>query len=245
MSTIHTVTIDGQVIDTRTSATRTYTHAVVGRYSRDGRLVVVSYHSTKALAEKARGSWLSWGSDQKSARVVEVERTEKQQTGTARPFCVQVSFYVNYPAQPVVDYRTLTDEQKVERAAIFDARNAWHRAAFNILRSTCRTTNFATEDKAVSAFEQRIAVVEAYLADNPAPEGAVITVRGRVSETVTAGAAWRQVRDHRAEHVAPAPVALDEADALFDDDEAECEGHESLDGANMGVTVYCDGTCLV
>lgn len=26
---------------------------------------------------------------------------------------------------------------------------------------------------------------------------------------------------------------------------AECEGHESLDGAYMGVTVYCDGTCRV
>ncbi len=26
-------------------------------------------------------------------------------------------------------------------------------------------------------------------------------------------------------------------------DEDECEGHESLDGAHMGETVYCDGTC--
>ena len=28
-----------------------------------------------------------------------------------------------------------------------------------------------------------------------------------------------------------------------DDDDNECEGHESLDGAHMGETVYCDGTC--
>lgn len=27
------------------------------------------------------------------------------------------------------------------------------------------------------------------------------------------------------------------------DDPVECEGHESLDGAHMGETVYCDGTC--
>jgi hypothetical protein len=26
-------------------------------------------------------------------------------------------------------------------------------------------------------------------------------------------------------------------------DDAECEGHESLDGAHMGETVYCDGSC--
>lgn len=25
---------------------------------------------------------------------------------------------------------------------------------------------------------------------------------------------------------------------------ADCEGHESLDGAHMGETVYCDGTCV-
>jgi hypothetical protein len=28
-----------------------------------------------------------------------------------------------------------------------------------------------------------------------------------------------------------------------DDDEAGCEGHESLAGEHMGETVYCDGTC--
>lgn len=37
-------------------------------------------------------------------------------------------------------------------------------------------------------------------------------------------------------------VAGDEWDA--DEAEAECAGHESLDGARMGETVYCDGTCL-
>lgn len=26
--------------------------------------------------------------------------------------------------------------------------------------------------------------------------------------------------------------------------EATCEGHESLDGAHMGETVYCDGSCV-
>lgn len=29
-----------------------------------------------------------------------------------------------------------------------------------------------------------------------------------------------------------------------DDDEDECPGHESLDGAHMGETVYCDGSCI-
>jgi hypothetical protein len=28
-----------------------------------------------------------------------------------------------------------------------------------------------------------------------------------------------------------------------DDYDDECEGHESLDGAHMGETVYCDGSC--
>lgn len=28
-----------------------------------------------------------------------------------------------------------------------------------------------------------------------------------------------------------------------DDEDNECEGHESLDGAHMGETVYCDGSC--
>lgn len=27
--------------------------------------------------------------------------------------------------------------------------------------------------------------------------------------------------------------------------EFECEGHESLRGDEMGVTVYCDGTCRI
>jgi len=30
-----------------------------------------------------------------------------------------------------------------------------------------------------------------------------------------------------------------------DSEEAECEGHESLRGDSMGMTVYCDGTCRV
>jgi hypothetical protein len=30
----------------------------------------------------------------------------------------------------------------------------------------------------------------------------------------------------------------------FDNDENECEGHESLNGADMGVTRYCDGSCV-
>jgi hypothetical protein len=29
----------------------------------------------------------------------------------------------------------------------------------------------------------------------------------------------------------------------YGDEEPECEGHESLDGAHMGETVYCDGSC--
>lgn len=28
-------------------------------------------------------------------------------------------------------------------------------------------------------------------------------------------------------------------------DDNECEGHESLRGADMGVTVFCDGSCVV
>lgn len=30
----------------------------------------------------------------------------------------------------------------------------------------------------------------------------------------------------------------------FDNDENECEGHESLNGGDMGVTRYCDGSCV-
>lgn len=28
------------------------------------------------------------------------------------------------------------------------------------------------------------------------------------------------------------------------DESNECEGHESLNGAHMGESVYCDGSCL-
>lgn len=38
-------------------------------------------------------------------------------------------------------------------------------------------------------------------------------------------------------------VFADESIDDWDDDEDECEGHESLNGADMGRTVYCDGTC--
>ena len=37
---------------------------------------------------------------------------------------------------------------------------------------------------------------------------------------------------------------LETADEFSEyDDDTECEGHESLDGAHMGETVYCDGSC--
>lgn len=35
-------------------------------------------------------------------------------------------------------------------------------------------------------------------------------------------------------------VELEDAD----DDDTECEGHESLAAEHMGESVYCDGTCL-
>ena len=39
-------------------------------------------------------------------------------------------------------------------------------------------------------------------------------------------------------------AALTPAPIDDEDDEPECEGHESLDGAHMGETVYCNGSCL-
>lgn len=61
----------------------------------------------------------------------------------------------------------------------------------------------------------------------------------------------------RAEHEAHAGDGDEEAEQGFwadqneqawaasqdGDDEDECEGHESLDGAHMGEAVYCDGSC--
>lgn len=37
-------------------------------------------------------------------------------------------------------------------------------------------------------------------------------------------------------------ITRHEYEADLDDDD-ECLGHESLDGAHMGETVYCDGSC--
>lgn len=33
------------------------------------------------------------------------------------------------------------------------------------------------------------------------------------------------------------------AEIVLDDEQAVCEGHESLRGEDMGVTVFCDGSC--
>jgi hypothetical protein len=32
-------------------------------------------------------------------------------------------------------------------------------------------------------------------------------------------------------------------DEYYDDEDNTCEGHESLNGSMMGVTVFCDGSC--
>lgn len=37
-------------------------------------------------------------------------------------------------------------------------------------------------------------------------------------------------------------AALEHAQECWDDDH-KCEGHESLDGAHMGESVFCDGGC--
>ena len=37
---------------------------------------------------------------------------------------------------------------------------------------------------------------------------------------------------------------LDEALDVYTE-ETECEGHESLNGSEMGQTTYCDGSCRV
>lgn len=43
---------------------------------------------------------------------------------------------------------------------------------------------------------------------------------------------------------APDPAPIEHrVDVDEDDDDEGCQGHESLDGAHMGETVYCDGTC--
>lgn len=41
----------------------------------------------------------------------------------------------------------------------------------------------------------------------------------------------------------PDQTLWEETEYGQDDDDDECEGHESLNGADMGVTVYCDGNC--
>jgi hypothetical protein len=42
----------------------------------------------------------------------------------------------------------------------------------------------------------------------------------------------------------PSPDPGDLADAFYaHDEDNQCEGHESLNGAHMGEAVYCDGTC--
>lgn len=35
----------------------------------------------------------------------------------------------------------------------------------------------------------------------------------------------------------------DYGDTEAEEDDFECEGHDSLGGAHMGKTVYCDGSC--
>lgn len=57
--------------------------------------------------------------------------------------------------------------------------------------------------------------------------------------------AWEMARATRTDNMGRSTIAYFPGWTLEDDDAAECEGHESLDGAHMGETVYCDGTCVV
>lgn len=58
-------------------------------------------------------------------------------------------------------------------------------------------------------------------------------------------------QDAEAARVAAIELANGASEEAWGDDDDEdspdmirsCDGHESLDGAHMGETVYCDGTC--
>lgn len=76
-----------------------------------------------------------------------------------------------------------------------------------------------------------------------------------VLETLTAGdqpdgRSWRAVSAFERRGLltlngaGTARITLAGTEALDEAEEPECEGHESLDGAHMGETVYCDGSCL-
>lgn len=46
-----------------------------------------------------------------------------------------------------------------------------------------------------------------------------------------------------ARYNAPGAMLPSDGTDFDDDDDDQCEGHESLDGAHMGESVYCDGSC--
>lgn len=78
--------------------------------------------------------------------------------------------------------------------------------------------------------------------------GVVLEVRAAVAHPVRVhldGRSGRPGRTVMLAHDELERVVLTVVDGVADADEgeAECEGHESLDGAHMGETVYCDGTC--
>lgn len=55
------VTLSSGKVQTRSSKTRAYTHAVEGVNPRTGQIAAFSWHSTKALAQKEAGSYAANG----------------------------------------------------------------------------------------------------------------------------------------------------------------------------------------
>jgi hypothetical protein len=93
---------------------------------------------------------------------------------------------------------------------------------------------FATEDELARA---RAAGRAAYYADRPKAPGADATIRAMLvglpvgtRKTIDVMQAFIDGYD-------------EEIEIEVDVQMAGCEGHESLNGADMGVTVYCDGSC--
>lgn len=111
---------------------------------------------------------------------------------------------------------------------------------------TATGPQFATEEEALAWYEREIAepIRPHNVFDHDQPPGVIGTELRIVS--VTTATTLTEIAKGVVPTKRPEPkkVTPGVVNAAPDDDEqGGCEGHESLDGAHMGETVYCDGSC--
>jgi hypothetical protein len=146
-------------------------------------------------------------------------------------------------------FRHMTAEQveQVKRTADHMATDGGETVAYSLVAEPVEVTEYEIAERVGGTWRPLPGCgswyTDRYYTDDLTGRAAADAALARVADVVPGTYRVQIARRFLRPALVPIAAPADEQLGEPDDDEQGCEGHESLDGAHMGESVLCDGTC--